>query len=57
MIRIETFERLALLEEVDEQDFSGVAGACSTNTFTLSTKLGNNGWFCTITKECTKYCQ
>jgi len=48
---------IALLEEIQEQDFVGVAyGACSTNTFSLSDALGNNGGWCTLTKECQPNC-
>ncbi|WP_130510116.1 plantaricin C family lantibiotic [Krasilnikovia cinnamomea] len=48
---------VALLEEIDEQDFEGVAyGACTTNTFSLSNVLGNNGGWCTLTRECQRSC-
>ncbi|MCT2594776.1 plantaricin C family lantibiotic [Streptomyces sp. N2-109] len=48
---------IALLEEISEQDFDGVAyGACSTNTFSLSDAAGNDGWWCTLTKECQRTC-
>ncbi len=48
---------VSLVEEIAEQDFDGVAyGACTTNTFSLSNKVGNNGGWCTITKECTNAC-
>lgn len=45
-----------LLEELAEQDYATVSGACSTNTFTLSDRYGNQGWFCTITRECISWC-
>ncbi len=45
-----------LLDELTEQDYAAVSGACSTNTFTLSDRYGNDGWFCTITVECMKWC-
>jgi hypothetical protein len=48
---------VSLIEEIEEQDFDGVAyGACSTNTFSLSNVLGNNGGWCTLTKECQSSC-
>jgi hypothetical protein len=48
---------LSLLEEIEEQDFDGVAyGACTTNTFSLSDSLGNSGGWCTLTKECQPNC-
>lgn len=48
---------LSLLEEIQEQDFDGVAyGACTTNTFSLSDWLGNKGGWCTLTKECQPNC-
>lgn len=50
-------EMNTLLQELSEQDFEGVAGACSTNTFTLSDYLGNKGGWCTLTVECQKNCQ
>lgn len=46
----------ALLDELSEQDYAAVSGACSTNTFTLSDRYGNRGWFCTITIECIRWC-
>jgi hypothetical protein len=46
-----------LLDEIAEQEFEGIAyGACSTNTFTLSNRLGNHGGWCTLTKECQPCC-
>ncbi|KUL26660.1 plantaricin C family lantibiotic [Streptomyces regalis] len=48
---------IALIDEIAEQDFDGVAyGACTTNTFSLSDSLGNNGGWCTFTKECQPNC-
>lgn len=48
---------VSLIEEIEEQDFDGVAyGACSTNTFSLSNVLGNHGGWCTLTKECQPNC-
>ncbi|WP_236067570.1 plantaricin C family lantibiotic [Streptomyces brasiliscabiei] len=48
---------IALLEEIQEQEFDGIAyGACTTNTFSLSNVLGNNGGVCTLTKECQVNC-
>ncbi|MEU9857301.1 plantaricin C family lantibiotic [Streptomyces sp. NPDC047974] len=48
---------ISLIEEISEQDFDGVAyGACSTNTFSLSDFLGNQGGWCTLTKECQPNC-
>lgn len=48
---------IALLEEIAEQDFDGVAyGACTTNTFSLSDALGNDGHWCTLTVECQPSC-
>jgi hypothetical protein len=48
---------ISLLDEIAEQDFDGVAyGACTTNTFSLSNRLGNDGHFCTVTKECQSSC-
>jgi hypothetical protein len=47
----------SLLEEIEEQDFEGVAyGACTTNTFSLSNFLSNQGGFCTATVECQSSC-
>lgn len=47
-----------LLDELTEQDYASVSAgwSCSTNTFTLSNHVGNNGWLCTITVECIKIC-
>ncbi|MFG2226067.1 plantaricin C family lantibiotic [Streptomyces sp. NPDC050161] len=48
---------VSLIEEIAEQDFDGVAyGACTTNTFSLSDHVGNNGGWCTLTKECQPNC-
>ncbi|MHA6780233.1 plantaricin C family lantibiotic [Pseudonocardia saturnea] len=48
---------ISLLEEIAEQDFDGVAyGACTTNTFSLSNALGNDGYACTLTVECQPNC-
>ena len=51
---------LSLLEEIEEQDFEGVAygglNACSTNTFSLSDALSNTGGWCTLTVECQPNC-
>ncbi|MFJ8539157.1 plantaricin C family lantibiotic [Streptomyces sp. NPDC093591] len=48
---------IALIDEIAEQDFDGVAyGACTTNTFSLSDALGNQGGWCTFTKECQPNC-
>lgn len=44
-----------ILEEISEIEET-IQGACSTNTFTLSDKLGNNGGWCTLTKECMPCC-
>lgn len=44
-----------LAEELTEVDLS-IQGGCTTNTFTLSNYLGNNGGWCTLTKECTRAC-
>ncbi|WP_116116068.1 plantaricin C family lantibiotic [Austwickia chelonae] len=41
----------SLLDEITEQDYAAVSGACSTNTFTLSNRYGNDGWFCTVTSS------
>lgn len=49
---------ISLAEEIDEQHFDGVAyGACTTNTFTLSDFIGNDGGWCTLTKESQNNCQ
>lgn len=46
-----------LFEEISEQDFDSVAyGACTTNTFSLSDALGNQGRWCTFTVECQPNC-
>lgn len=48
---------VSLLDEIAEQDFDSVAyGACSTNTFSLSDRLGNKGGYCTLTIECQPNC-
>ena len=48
---------VSLFEEISEQDFDSVAfGACTTNTFTLSDTLGNQGGWCTATVECMPNC-
>ncbi|MGW5875098.1 plantaricin C family lantibiotic [Nocardiopsis terrae] len=48
---------IELSQEINEQDFDDTAyGACSTNTFSLSDSLGNNGGWCTLTKECQGNC-
>lgn len=50
----------SLLEEIDESDL--VQGGwswswcCSTNTFSLSDGLGNQGGWCTLTRECQPNC-
>ncbi|USB33639.1 plantaricin C family lantibiotic [Paenibacillus sp. YPG26] len=44
-----------LAEELIEVDLS-IQGGCTTNTFTLSNYLGNNGGWCTLTKECQRSC-
>ncbi|MNH98119.1 Lantibiotic lacticin 3147 A1 precursor [compost metagenome] len=44
-----------LAEELIEVDLS-IQGGCTTNTFTLSNYLGNNGGWCTLTKECQRAC-
>ncbi|MBB1254255.1 plantaricin C family lantibiotic [Streptomyces alkaliterrae] len=48
---------IALLEEISEQDLDGVAhGAGGVNAFSFSDKLGNDGKWCTLTKECQRSC-
>lgn len=50
-------ESVNWLEEIGENEFGAeVAGWCSTNTFSLSDYYGNQGWFCTITRECMTFC-
>ena len=46
----------SLLDEITDQDYAAVSGACSTNTFTLSDRYGNDGYMCTLTVECVKWC-
>lgn len=45
------------IEEIDEQSFDGQAfGARTTNSFSLSDAYGNNGAWCTLSRECMKWC-
>ncbi|PQP85202.1 lantibiotic lacticin [Paenibacillus sp. PCH8] len=44
-----------LAEELTEVDIS-IQGGCTTNTFTLSNFLGNEGGWCTLSKECQRAC-
>ncbi|WP_136312916.1 plantaricin C family lantibiotic [Actinomyces procaprae] len=41
-----------LLDEITEQDYITANGGVSW----LSRKLGNRGFFCTLTKECQSMC-
>lgn len=46
------------LEEISDQRFDDdVFGACSTNSFSLSNYLGNDGRMCTLTHECMNWCK
>jgi hypothetical protein len=45
------------LEEIQDQNFDGDAfGACTTNTFSLSDRYGNDGGWCTLSVECMDVC-
>ncbi len=47
------------LEEILESSFAeelNGAWRCSTNTFSLSRHWGNNGRWCTATRECMTWC-
>lgn len=51
-----------VMAELKEEDLQNFAGGWDTNTLTTSTSifisraLGNNGWTCTLTKECMPSC-
>ncbi|MGT2801273.1 plantaricin C family lantibiotic [Streptococcus henryi] len=52
-----SYNNVSWIEEIQDQNFNDdVFGACSTNTFTLSDYLGNNGGWCTISVECMAWC-
>ncbi|WP_282035079.1 plantaricin C family lantibiotic [Metabacillus indicus] len=43
-----------ILAELNEQDLAAIAGGC--DWWNVSCNLGNQGGFCTLTKECQKNC-
>lgn len=51
--KLQKTEQETLLKEIEEQEMNGEVGGAWWN---ISKNLGNQGRFCTITKECQGNC-